>query len=302
MLAPVSSIPRLEVDRDLQTSHVWTIVLTGDVPPTPASSPRRRNCRAGARRALATAGGARRTLERASRLAPAGQMMAVLNRRQLGVWEPELAAIAGVRRVVQPVYRGRAAEMLLPLLTIGRRDPSATVVVLPVDHSVDHDARFLRYVRRAVWAVALRPDLPILIGAHPYTAVGDGWIEPGGPVDGLEDLAVHTVKRFVDDASAAERRRLFEASALVSTSIFVARAGTLLALAQRTVPEVLEALEPLQAAFGHPEESLLRDAVYECMPRAGLGALERAPELAVLALPDVVWQAPERGSPELLAG
>jgi hypothetical protein len=51
-----------------------------------------------------------------------------------------------------------------------------------------------------------------------------------------------------------------------------------------------------------PEEPLLRDAVYECMPEADLGALERAPGLAVLPLPDVVWQAPARDSAPARAG
>lgn len=301
MLAHVPSIPpRFSVDRDVQRSHVWTIVLTGDAPPS-AGVGRGRGCRTPPRWAGPAAGGARHTLERASRLAPAGQMIAVLARRRVAAWETELEATSGMRRIVQPVYRGRGAEVLLPLLTIVGQDPSATVIVLPVDQPAEHDSRFLRYVRRAVWAVALRPDVPILIGAHPYAAVADGWIEPGAPVEGLEDLAVHTVRRFVNAATPAERRALLDASALVSTSIFVARAGTLLSLAQRALPEVLEALEPLEAAFGRPEEELLCEAIYECMPRAGLGPLENAPDLAVLGLPDVVWRAPEHDALELIA-
>jgi mannose-1-phosphate guanylyltransferase len=302
MLSHVSSIRHSGVDRDVKSSHVWTIVLTGDAPPTVAGGPARQSCRAAPRWAAPAAPGARLTLERATRLAPPGQTIIVLTRRQAAAWESELSAFPKAQRIVQPVYRGRAAELLLPLLTIAGQEPSATIIVLPVDHRVDHDERFLRYVRRAVWAVALRPEVPILIGAHPYAAVADGWIEPGGPVDGLEDLAVHTVKRFVDEASAAERRKLFELSALVSTWIFVARAGTLLSLAERTLSEVLEALEPLEAAFGRPEAELLCEAVYECMPRAGLGPLERASGLAVLALPEAVWHAPERETPQLLAG
>jgi mannose-1-phosphate guanylyltransferase len=301
MLAHVSPIPRLGVDRDVQSSHVWTIVLTGDTRPAPGGT-RRQGCRTASRWPAPVSARVRHTLERVARLSPAGQMFAVVTRRQAAAWDSELAVVPSIRRVVQPVYRGRAAELLLPLLRITGRDPSATVVVLPMDHRVDHGVRFLRYVRRAVWAVAVRPEVPILIGAHPHTAVADGWIEPGAPVDGLEDLAVHTVKRFVDDASAAERRRLFESSALVSTSIFVARAGTLLSLAQRALPEVLEALEPLETTFDRSEEELLCEAVYECMPRDGLAQLERAPELGVLALPDVVWRAPERPELELLAG
>jgi mannose-1-phosphate guanylyltransferase len=142
--------------------------------------------------------------------------------------------------------------------------------------------------------VALRPDLPILIGAHPHAPVTSGWIEPGAPVEGLEDLSVHAVKRVVDTTSLAEQRRLFESGALISTLVFVGRAGTLLELAAEALPEVLEALEPLADAFGTPEEPLLREAVYECMPEADLDALERAPGLAVLPLPDVVWRAPAR--------
>jgi mannose-1-phosphate guanylyltransferase len=228
-------------------------------------------------------------------------MVTVLTRRQAAAWDRELSALPQVRRVVQPVYRGRAAEALLPLLKIARQDPSATIVVMPADHPVDHDPRFLRYVGRAVWAIALRPDLPILLAAHPHAPVTDGWIEPGPAVEGLEDLAVRSVKRFVDGASPAERQRLFEGNALTSTSILVGRAGTLLALAGRTLPEVLEALEPLEDAANRAEESLLCDAVYEWMPEADLAPLERARELAVLALPDVVWRAPEREALSRLA-
>jgi mannose-1-phosphate guanylyltransferase len=298
MLACVPFIPRLHVQRDAPHPHVWAIVLTGDAPPAPGRGhrPRRQHPARWPGEATAAPPRAPRTLERASRLAPAGQMVTVVTRRRAGAWAHELAAMPHGPCVVQPVYRGRAAEVLLPLLKIVRQDPAATVIVLPAARHEDHDARFLRYVGRAVWAVALRPDVPLLIGAQPHAPLADGWIEPGAPVEGLEALAVRSVKHFVDDASPAEQRRLFDDHALVSTSIFVARAATLLALAERALPEVREALEPLEDAFDRPEESLLGEAVYECMPQVSLAPLERAPDLAVLALPDVVWRTagPER--------
>ena len=291
MLARVPSTPQIDLVREAPHPRTWAIVLTGDQPPVDASLPSRPRL---ASQRWAAAPSVRRAgaLERASRLVPPGQMISVVTRRHARAWDVELADLPGARRLVQPSYRGRAVEMLMPLLRIARRDPSATVIVLPAEHGIDHEARFLRYVSRAVWAVALRPDVPIVIGAHPHAPVVDGWIEPGAPVDGLEDLAVHTVRRFVDGASPSERRRLFEANALTSTLVFVARAGTLRAVAARALPEVMEALEPLEDAFDSPVESLLCEAVYECMPEADLGALERAPGLAVLPLPDVVWQAP----------
>jgi mannose-1-phosphate guanylyltransferase len=304
MLARVPFIPGLDPQGDAPHPRVWAIVLTGDEPPVSGNGRRQRDCRSANHGPVArgVAPRARHTLERASRLAPAGQMVTVLTRQQAAAWDGELSAVPHARRVVQPVYRGRAAEVLLPLLKIARQDPSATIVILPADRQrIDHDSRFLRYIGRAVWAIALRPDLPILIGTHPHAPVSDGWIEPGPPVEGLENLSVRAVKRFVDAASPTERCRLFEANALTSTSILVGRAGTLLALAERTLPDVLEALEPLEDALGRAEESLLCDAVYECMPENDLSALEHAPDLAVLALPDVVWRVPEGDAVYLLA-
>jgi mannose-1-phosphate guanylyltransferase len=298
MLARVPFIPRLEVQHDTLHPPVWAIVLTGDAPPILARGHRPQRHRPGrwplgARAAAAPLPRPQHTLERASRLAPAGQTVTVVTRRHAAAWQRELAALPPGSCVVQPAYCGRAAELLLPVLKIARQEPTATVIVLPAGQRIDHEARFRRYVGRALWAVAARPDVPLLIGAQPHAPVGDGWIEPGAPVEGLETVAVRSIRHFVDDASPAERRRLFADHALVSTSIFVARADTLLAVAERALPEVLEALEPLDEVFDRPEESLLCEAIYECMPQVDLSPLKRAPELAVLALPDVVWRAPE---------
>jgi mannose-1-phosphate guanylyltransferase len=288
MLARVPFIPRLDLEREPLPSHVWTVVLTGDGPPEPGRS----GCAHGRRIAprVPVAMDGPRRIERISRLVPAGQTIAVLTRANAAAWALELASAPQARAMVQPGNRGRAAELLLPLLKIARRDPAATLVVLPADQRLEDEARFPRGIARALWAVALRPELPILIAAHPDHPVRDGWIEPGAPLDGLEHLALHTVGAYVDGASLAQQRRLLDAGALVSTGVIVARAGTLRALAALTLPDVLETLEPLEDAFDRPEESLMIEAVYECMPHRSLSALVRARDVAVLALPDVAWQ------------
>jgi mannose-1-phosphate guanylyltransferase len=289
MLVRVASIPNHDVEHDTPHPRVWAIVLSGTAGTTRNAHRRTRRTP----RWPSECGGAPPTahaVDDIRRFVPATRVVTVTTRG----WTTQAPSAANLHRLVQPHYRGRAAETLLPLLRIARQDPGATVVVVPADHGVRHEVRFHRYVARAVRAVALRPDLPILLAAHPHTPPTHGWIEPGEPVEGLEDLSVHDVKRVVDATSPAERRRLFESGALVSTQVFVGRAATLLALAAEALPEVLECLEPLAEAFGTPEEALLREAVYEWMPEADLGALERASGLAVLPLPDVVWQAPAR--------
>jgi mannose-1-phosphate guanylyltransferase len=304
MLAGVPFIAQPEVSGDTLRGRVWTIVLTGDSEPGPARAHRPRRHHGGRwphRPATVMASRARRMLERAGQLAPPGQMLAVMTRRRAAAWEQVLASLPQGPRLVQPDHRGGAAELLLALLKIARRDPVAIVIVLPAGHRLEHDVRFTRHVSRALWAVGARPDLPLLIGAPPEAPPADGWIEPGAAVEGLEAVAVRTVRRFVDGASPAERRRLFDDHALVSTSILVARVDTLLAVAGRALPEVLETLEPLHGVLDRPEEALLCQALYEHMPQVGLRRLERAPEVAVLVLPDVVWRQPELARLERLA-
>jgi mannose-1-phosphate guanylyltransferase len=250
----------------LPSYHLWGIVLSG-----------------GSTALL------RRTVERAALLIPHRRIITVTARRQPPNGRPTVA-LPRVQRIVQPSYRGSAPEILLPALKLARRDPHATLVILPGDLLIEHETRFLSYVQRAISAVELRADVPVLLGAHPRTPdPGHGWIEPGAPVEGLERLSIHAIARFIERPSRAEAGTLFEGTGLLSTRIVIAKARTLIELGQRYLPEVLETLEPLEAAFGRPEELLLCDAVYECMPRASLWrALLVRGEIAVLPIPDIV--------------
>jgi hypothetical protein len=101
------------------------------------------------------------------------------------------------------------------------------------------------------------------------------------------------VRRLVPRPSPLER-----AGTLLGTVAIVASGRTLVQLGRRHLPDVLECLEPLEQVVGRPEEALLRDAVWESMPRASLcgDLLARVTDLGVLAMPDAMageWSRPE---------
>lgn len=265
------------------TGQLWGLVL--------GTSERRRSEILAVRRERLRGGAPRysllhRAIERACRLIPRDRLVAVLAR---GARTP--LPVPEVRRVVQPGDRGSAAEMFLGLLSIVQHDPSALVAILPSDQEVDDEARFMSYVAKAAHAVTLRPDLPVMIAAYPVArGLGYTWIEPGAPVEGLEIFGIRRVRRFVHDPSVDEVTALWEGDALVSTSVVVAKARTLIALGEEYLPEVLETLEPLRPAFGAPEESLLCEALWEGMPYASVSQdfLGRDQRFAVLPIPDVM--------------
>jgi mannose-1-phosphate guanylyltransferase len=222
-------------------------------------------------------------LDRAGGLITASRLVAVLARGH----EHDADGLAGVRRVVQPAYRGSASEIFLPLLTIMRQDSRAIVAVLPPDAVGQDEPEFLATVASAAEAVAVRPDLPLVIGLAPPCTRPPGWVQPADAVAGLEHLGVRHVRRFIRRPSFAEAAALHAGGGFASTGVIVARADTLLGLGRRHLPDVLETLEPLETALGGPEERLLCEAVYEAMPYADFShALFAADEpLGVLAIP-----------------
>lgn len=263
---------------------LWGVILPGP-PDSLEGSGRRRASDSPVRGTILC-----RTVERASRLMPHARVVVVSTRGSENA-SPTAQELAGAQHVVQPAARGTAAETFLALLKIARQDADAIVVVLPGQQGVEE--RFLEPIGTAVRAVSRRPDLVVMIGVRALSPGSYGWIEPGGAVDGLEDLSVRHVRRFVaepgiDAAEALDRQRT-----LVSTCALVGSVRTLIAHGRRHVPDVLETLEPVEEVFGRPEEALLCDAVYEAMPHASLGTvLEWGEPLAVLTVPDQLAALP----------
>src|SRR5262249_59848013 len=133
-------------------------------------------------------------------------------------------------------------ELCLPASLVARRDPDAVIVALRADEM--HDGPVAPCLTRAVRAVRQRPELTLLVGARPRTAhPPDGLVEPGPPLPDFEDLSLLAVRRFVYDASNNRPGR-----DLLAPAALAARAGALVALGRRYIPDVLETPDPPQHA------------------------------------------------------
>lgn len=230
--------------------------------------------------------------ERARRVVPAANVLAVVAEGHRRFWRRDLAGLAAESIVVQPVNRGTGVGILLPLLELAARASDATVALLPCDHHVLGE-RALAGALRQAFATAERPDGRIvLLGLTPDSAAGDlGWIVPGATLDGGR---VAAVEAFVEKPGENGARALAARGGLWNGFFVVARVEALLDLYRARMPRLVDGLE--RARVAGPE------AVAACY--AGLepvdfsrDLLEGAEDrLAVLPVPPCGWS--DLGTPE----
>lgn len=232
-------------------------------------------------------------LARARRIVAPERIVAVVAREHRALWEPELAGLAPGNTVVQPANRGTAAGLLLPLAAILRRDPGATVVVLPSDHHIEDEAALAEALREAVAVVEWDPVPVVLLGITPDAPEHEyGWILPthqGWPISHVE--------RFVEKPGPAAAAELRRSGALWNSFVLAANGRTLLGLFERALPELARALGPGTPV---PPEAALA-AAYDRLATADFSrdVLERsADRLRVLAVPACGWS--DLGTPPRL--
>ena len=235
----------------------------------------------------------RQTLDRVGRLIPPERTVVVSRDEHAGYIARELADGPMPHVLLQPCDRGTGAAVLVAAHMIQRRDPDATVVVVPSDHFIREEDRFLSHVAEVVAVVERHPQWMVLLGARPSTPELEyGWIKPGAPFSQTSDGLVCRVRGFLEKPELETAQRCLSTGWLWNTFAFVTTLPTLLDTGQRFLP-VVDARLKLIGAFeqSRREGWALRQA-YSLAPESDFAqeVLERCPScLAVSLLPPLTW-------------
>jgi mannose-1-phosphate guanylyltransferase len=229
---------------------------------------------------------------RAGHVVPDEAVLSIVTRQHASFYAPLRARVPG-EVLVQPEDRGTAAAILYGLRALLPAGPVASVVILPSDHYVSDDRRFMAHVASAFAAVERCADLIVLLGITPdHPEVEYGWIEVGDRIVSVPDTAVHRVRRFWEKPTLAVALPLFSRGCLWNSFVIVGRVGTFLAMMRRAVPRLCEAMLAADTSV---------DGLYADLPsinfsRAVLAT--RPANLAVLPVRGVRWS--DLGTPRHL--
>jgi mannose-1-phosphate guanylyltransferase / mannose-6-phosphate isomerase len=142
--------------------------------------------------------------------------------------------------ILEPIARNTAPAIVVAALAAVRENPGAILAVMPSDHVVRDELKFVEGVKRAA-KVAATGKL-VLFGIKPDEPhTGYGYIRQGQPLEGFNGGA-YTVDAFFEkpDKATAETY-LANGGYYWNSGIFVLNARTFLEEVARLAPQILEA-------------------------------------------------------------
>jgi mannose-1-phosphate guanylyltransferase len=179
-------------------------------------------------------------------------------------------AVPNVELIVEPVGRNTAAAIGLAAAILARRDPDASIVVLPADQHVADRAGLASVLDIALEA-AEQADVIATVGIPPTRPeTGFGYLElTATAIPG----AVQPIARFVEKPDLATAERYVASGRyLWNAGIFCARASRLLAELDRQLPETAKAVREIA---NDPASARAR---YQALPSVSIdhGVMEKA--------------------------
>jgi mannose-1-phosphate guanylyltransferase len=188
--------------------------------------------------------------------------------------------------LIEPCARNTAACIGLAAALIQKKDPSATLAVLPADHLIA-PARDFRTSLEAGAEIASEEGVLVTFGVPPtYPATGYGYIQRGesvGDFHGLQAFEVRSFKEKPNETKAEEF--LADGNYAWNSGIFVWRADSILNAIERHMPQLRKGLQTIQDA-GDSLAEVIED-IYPTLKSVpvDIGILERADKVRVLETP-----------------
>ncbi len=240
------------------------------------------------------------TLWRAESVAQRRHVVTVVAAQHRRWWEAPLWSAEPENVIVQPENKGTAPGLLLPLLHIVRRDPNATIVVLPSDHFVGKEGVLARGLQQATRLARIDHRHVYLLGLVPDEIDPElGYIVPHDRAA----TAAATVRQFVEKPSVDVARDLVRDGALWSVFILAASARALLGLYTARHPSLVADMS--RAVEQDGDDSLDANAARALYPQLPTLDFSRdvvqgqESRLRVLTVPACGWS--DLGTPQRVA-
>lgn len=225
------------------------------------------------------------TVSRLHPFLPLERILVVTSGSQINKIRRVLDSLPPTNFLVEPEGRNTAPCLGLAAFRLKQLHPEAIMVVLPADHFIADQQKFLKTLKVAT-AFAQKEDFLITLGLQPTAPeTGYGYIQKGELLTRMQGIEIFKAKAFREKPNRElALTYLEEGNYLWNSGMFVWRVGTFLKALETCLPELYQEMAMLPEILGTAKERRLLSKIYASCPAISVdyGVMEKAANVAMI--------------------
>ncbi len=225
-----------------------------------------------------------RTVSRLEKVFLPEDIYLVVSSKHMPLVKEHLPHIPENNIITEPVGRNTAPCIGLAATYLKKKDPEGTMIVLPADHMILDEEKFLECVRKAV-DIASSHEILVTIGITPTRPeTGYGYIQISEAINS-EEPAVHKGIKFVEKPDYHKAVQYMDnGNYLWNSGIFAWKISVILKKIDEFLPDLYKGLEELDKCSDIYKLKASLERVFPSLPSISIdyGVMERVSDIAVL--------------------
>lgn len=231
------------------------------------------------------------TVERLRNLFPPERILVVTVEEQAREMKAQALEIPEENYLIEPAPRGTASAVGLTAMVLQKRDPHASMAILPSDHFI-RNVDLFHYLLKAAFEVAGNGYL-VTLGITPTApSTAYGYIQQGRSVDGDYNYPVYTVKSFKEKPDEQSAQQLLRAGDHSwNSGMFIWRADTIMNEINKQMPQLSAELKVIGDVWGTAKQNDVLNERWRGLKNETVdyGIMEKADRVAVLPAGGLGW-------------
>ncbi len=193
--------------------------------------------------------------------------------------------------ISEPALRDTSACIGLATATIYHRDPDATIAILPSDHFIQKEAKFLKILENAD-QLAQRENKIVILGIQPTKPATElGYINIRKNAKSINKHKVFHVRKFVEKPDLATAKKYVKSwKYFWNAGMFIYPAKVMLDAFKEHMPVNYDITQKILKDMGTKKESATINSEYEKYEKISIdyGVMEKSDDLLVIPA-DIGW-------------
>lgn len=231
------------------------------------------------------------TVERLKNLFPPERIFVVTVEEQAPEMKEQAPEIPEANYLIEPAPRGTASVVGLAAMALQKRDPNASMAILPSDHFI-RNVDLFHYLLKAAFEVA-DDEFLVTLGITPTApSTAYGYIQQGETLNGNYNYPVYRVKRFKEKPDEQVAQQLLRTGDHSwNSGMFVWKVDVILNEIERQMPALGGALKKISSVWGTSKQGQTVNELWRNLKNETVdyGIMENAERVAVLPAGGLGW-------------